>query len=40
MYHIEYDNKLVALPVSNVGETPDEIGAAALEGSRLSHTVR
>jgi hypothetical protein len=40
VHHIEYDHKLVTLPVSNVGETPEEIGAAALEASRLSHTVR
>lgn len=40
MHHIEYDNELVALPVSKVGETPDYIGAAALEGASLSHTVR
>ncbi len=40
MHHIEYNNELVALPVSKVGETPDDMGAVALEGVSLSHTVR
>lgn len=40
MHQIEYDNELVALPLSKVGERHDDIGGAALKGASLSHTVR